>query len=236
MIKSGKNYIDKNTQCLENIIGYKIKEYSAPNGVHPEVVTKILESEGFNSYYYTGDNGSVPNRTFLNGSMVSSNIVAFPITSYKKYASLYEMYQGGVSSKEVEKFLNDLTNYAIKTKTVRLFYSHPYDFPLYEDALRKYFLNLINLKNEGKIQIKPMSYFAEFFQNLFSAKFEIDLNKKIILVNGRCLNGFVIALPKEFIAKPETPGIQVEVDENYTYLKILEKDKTNVKIPFELKN
>ncbi|BAL80484.1 polysaccharide deacetylase family protein [Caldisericum exile] len=67
-----KNYIDKNTQCLENIIGYKIKEYSAPNGVHPEVVTKILESEGFNSYYYTGDNGSVPNRTFLNGSMVSS--------------------------------------------------------------------------------------------------------------------------------------------------------------------
>ncbi|MCI4458149.1 MAG: hypothetical protein JHC21_00820, partial [Thermocrinis sp.] len=31
-----EEYIEKNNQCLESITGYKIREYSAPNGVHPQ--------------------------------------------------------------------------------------------------------------------------------------------------------------------------------------------------------
>ncbi|HEM55539.1 MAG TPA: hypothetical protein ENO30_02115 [Thermodesulfobium narugense] len=232
-----KNFIDKNTQCLESIVKYKIREYSAPNGVHPRVVTSILEEEGFNSYYYTGDNSSVPNRTFLAGSMVSKQVIAFPITSYKEYASLYEMYKGRVPETEVENFLKDLVNYAIQTKTIRLFYSHPYDFPLYENALLSFTKYAISLSKSKEIQIKPMSYFADFLLNLFNAKFEINVGKNLIYLSGNSLKGFVVALPKEFIIKGVISGVKIENDEDYTYIKVLDSYKSQkLVIPFEFKN
>lgn len=227
-----KDYIDKNKRCLESIVGYKIREYSAPNGVHPEIVTKILEKDGFNSYYYTGDNGSSPNRTFLNGHMVSSKVIAFPITSFGKYASLYEMYRGGVSEEEVKNFFDELIGYTIKTKSARLFYSHPYDFPLYPNALQYFISKLITLQQTNALSVQPMSAYADFFKKLIDANFYIDMKKKVIEISGEELKGFVIALPKQFQLKSNLPYIKISADKDYSYITI-ENSMKKISIQFD---
>jgi len=82
-------YINKNKTCLESITGYPLLEYSAPNAVHPQpTATESLATLGFTCYYYTGDSGSGPNRTFFAGKMVSAHVIAFPMLSLERSASL----------------------------------------------------------------------------------------------------------------------------------------------------
>ena len=61
--KEIQEYMDKNSKCIESVAGGKIKEYSAPVGVHPQPdATNALQNLGIVAYYYTGDMGSAPNR------------------------------------------------------------------------------------------------------------------------------------------------------------------------------
>jgi peptidoglycan/xylan/chitin deacetylase (PgdA/CDA1 family) len=83
--QSIEEYIAKNNRALEEITGYKIEEYSAPLGAHPQpLATQVLERLGMIAYYYCGDSGSAPNRTFSDGGMVSEHVVAFPVTNFGK--------------------------------------------------------------------------------------------------------------------------------------------------------
>jgi len=130
-----EEYIKKNTECLENITGYKIIEYSAPAGIHPQPEnTEILEKFGFNSYYFTGDSSSAPNRTFANGKMVSKNVIGFPVTALAEMASFQEMGKKKISPGEFQNWLFSILNYTVENRTVRFLYSHLYDlldFPQY---------------------------------------------------------------------------------------------------------
>jgi hypothetical protein len=201
--KDMEKYIEKNNQCLSFITGYKIREYSAPNGVHsqPET-TKILEKLGIIAYYYTGDSGSSPNRTFIYGKMVSSNVIAFPITPYGTATSLYEMHKSGVSEEDVYKFLTSLADFCIKTKQIRLFYSHPYDIPLYPDAILKAIDYWESKEKDGLLDVQTMSYFADFFFLRFlktEYSFRKEDDKLIVkLRNLQGLKDIAIAIPNHY--------------------------------------
>jgi hypothetical protein len=223
-------YILKNNQCLESITGYKITEYAAPNGVHPQpLATKVLEKLGTSCYYYTGDNGSSPNRTFINGKMVSDKVVAFPISSLGKDASFFEMKKAGKTEEDVKKWLIAITDYVSKEHTVRLIYSHPYDIPLYPDALKGFLDYLDSLQKQKMVQVKPMSYFANFLFKLLNTKFEIDFSKnKISLSNKENLEGITIAVPKNFLIKDLPRGLTLKEDSDYQYITITKDFDFNV--------
>jgi hypothetical protein len=227
-----KKYINKNKKCLESITNYPIVEYSAPAGVHPQpVTTKILENLGFNSYYYTGDNGSAPNRTFFNGKMVSKTVIAFPMLPNTKYASLYEMKQAGLTEKDVQKWLTDFVDYVIDKRTTRLFYSHIHDIGNYPQAVR-HFLQYAKLKQtQGKLQVEPMADIANFLQRFIKTQYVFrhqGSNFLILLKNAEGLKGITVALPRHSYRVDATPDISQSEDENYYYMTVQKdvKEKT----------
>jgi hypothetical protein len=225
-------YIDKNKTCLESITNYPVLEYSAPVGVHPQpVTTAILEKLGFNSYYYTGDSGSAPNRTFHNGAMVSSKIIAFPILSYDKSASLYEMKEGGLTEKEVQKWLFDIVDYVTNNRTTRLFYSHLHDIGNYPQAVHNFLQYAKTKQTEGKLLIEPMSVFGGFFQKFIATGFSFRQEKTGLLLtlkNETGLKGITVAIPRNKYKVSENASVSLVEDENYYYLTVNEdvKEKT----------
>jgi hypothetical protein len=195
-------YIEKNNQCLESITGYKIREYAAPAGVHPQPeTTEILEKLGVVAYYYTGDSGSSPNRTFVNGKMVSSKVIAFPITPYGVTTSLYEMHKNGVSEEEVYKFLVSLADFCIKTKQIKLFYSHPYDIPLYPNAILRAIDYWESKEKDGLLEVHSMSYFADFLLRFLKTEYSFRKNGNELVVklkNPEELKDIGIAIPNYY--------------------------------------
>jgi hypothetical protein len=230
-------YIEKNNQCLESITGYKIREYSAPNGVHPQPeTTKILEKLGVVAYYYTGDSGSSPNRTFIGGKMVSSKVIAFPITPYGVTASLYEMHKKDVSEEEVYKFLASLADFCIKTRQIRLFYSHPYDIPLYPDAILRAIDYWESKEKDGLLEVHSMSYFADFLLRFL--KTEYSFRKKgnelvVRLKNPEGLKDIGIAIPNYGkLGTLPKEAVFLNQDERFYYFYIKENAK-NLDITFK---
>lgn len=215
-------YIKKNNDCLENVTGYKITEFSAPNGVHPQpLMTEVLEHLGFLTYYYTGDTGSPPNRTFIKGRMVSEKVIAFPIMPFGKTASLQEMKKAGRKEDEVKRWLIETVDYAVRNRTVRLIYSHPYDISNYPTVLRTLLDYSEKLQRENRLEIKPMSYFARFLLRFLKTDYTFKLTDKGLIVslkNLEGLDGITVAIPKDIYKNPVSDGIIIHEDEDYYYL------------------
>jgi len=230
-IKNGKfskkeiyKYIKKNNDSLEGITGYKIVEYAAPNGVHPQpVTTEVLEKLGFLAYYYTGDTGSSPNRTFINKRMVSEKIIAFPIMPFGRYASLFEMKQAGKTEDEVKKWLIETVDYAVKNRTTRLIYSHPYDISHYTSALKSFLNYAKRLQEKNKLEIKPMSYFAKFLLRFLKTEYAfkyINGRLTVSLKNPEGLEEITVAVPKRYKQIVIDKKYLREEDDDYYYFTI----------------
>jgi len=221
--KEEEEYIKKNMDALQSIVGYKIIEYSAPAGVHPQpVTTRILEQFGCVAYYYTGDAGSAPNRTFWKGQMVSDKVIAFPIMIFGKEAvSLYEMRIAKTPPEKVKEWLCDIIDYAIENRTVRLFYSHPYNVNEYPEQLQ-FFLDYAERKSSsGKLQIAPMSYFAQFLLRFLKTQCTFTLQDsglEVRLKNQDGLNKITLAIPRGKYNYIEKPDFLVDEDDDYYYI------------------
>jgi len=236
--KEIEKYIKINSECLESITGYKVVEYSAPVGVYPQPVnTHIIEKQGFLAYYSTGDTGSAPNRSFINGKMISNKVIAFPVMPFGRIASFTEMGIARKTVKEAERFLINTSNYAARNRTVRLLYSHLYDlfdypeYHAYQNALKAFLDHAETLQQKGKLQIKSMSYFAKFLMRFLKTEYTFTLKGNELEVtahNPEGLEGMAIAIPKGNYKRPIMEKVIVEEDMDYYYLII--KDRLDEKI------
>lgn len=220
-------YVYKNNICLENIIKNRVIEYSAPKGVHPQpVMTEILEGMNIGVYYYTGDTGSAPNRTFFDGKMISDKIIAFPVMPFGSYASLDEIKKGEKREDEVKKWFIDTVDYVIKNRTVRLVYSHPSDVEHYKDAVKSFLDYVERLQEEEKIQMRSMSYFADFMHRFLKTKYTFELDGqrlKVSLNNPETLEGITVAIPRNRYKMPYQEIFLIDQDEDYYYLTFREE-------------
>ena len=217
-----KKYIKKNNEVLESVVGYKIVEYSAPNGVYPQPLnTKILEELGMICYYYTGDMGSCPNLTFYNSKEVSDKVLAFPVFAYRNLVSLGEMKKNNISKSEVLDFLIYIINYIIQSENVILYYTHPYDIFNYPDEFKKFIDYIEYQVNMGNIQTLTMKEYTEFFFNLLDTKYIFNIeNNRIFLEieNTNSLRDLAFVIPIKFVSLEF-------INKNKKYL-----NKRNVKI------
>jgi len=224
----GKNeiafYLKKNKDSLEKSLDYKITEYSAPEGVHPQpVMTEALEAQGFTSYYYDGDMGAPPNRTFFDGKMISDKVIAFPIMCHDKYASLFEMSEAGITPGEVGDWLNNLLVYIEKNRTVRLFYSHFRDLYSYEEVFGNFLDNIEKLQKEDRIMVQPMSYFADFTLRYLKTDFSYERENGKLLVrlkNPEGLAGITVAVPTANTEIPDYRGFSMKEKGEYYYFTV----------------
>lgn len=232
-----QTYINKNNQALEKITGYPITEYSAPDGIFPQPLsTHILKDLNMTSYYYPGDTGSAPNRTFYQEEMVSKDIIAFPVMTFNKYASLAELQRAHYSRKDTEELLKDLINYSIKNRTVRLFYSHPYDIyeGIYQDEVKSFLAYAIEKHEKGDLIVETMSYFRAFLLRLIATKKQFLWHKNTLRIQLENRNGFkemVLALPKYYQGKRLTVKEKIDEDESYYYVPV-DTNETNISLDF----
>ncbi|MEN3015673.1 MAG: hypothetical protein ABDH21_06445 [bacterium] len=193
--------IKKNNRCLESIVGYRIVEYSAPNGIYPQPInTKVLEMLGMICYYYVGDLWSQPNLTFFDNQMVSDKVLAFPVISYKTIVSLGEMSKRKVSNSEVRRFLRYILDYVTDYDTVRLYYTHPYDILVYPREYYYFIDYLDKLVSNRVIQIQTMKEYTEFFFRFLKTRYDIidyDNYTLITLENPISLKGITLRICEE---------------------------------------
>ncbi|WP_371381306.1 hypothetical protein [Sporomusa aerivorans] len=225
-----RKYIALNNDVLEKITGNKVTEYSAPGGLHPQpVMTHMLGDMGIIAYYYTGDTGSAPNRTFYDGKMVSDKVIAFPVMPLGRTASLGEMQDLHYTQDKVGEWLGDILAYAARNRTVRLVYSHPYDIGEYPTAIKEFLDKAEALQAAGEISVRPMSYYASFFLRFLKTTYSFDLHDKQLVVslkNPEGLAGITVALPKAKYQKPNWEGGRVKEDERYYYLVVPDGQET----------
>jgi len=233
--------IKRNADLLSNIVGYKITEFSAPRGYHKQpLMTEIIERNGFTSYYYTGDSGSQPNRTFYNGELVSESVIAFPIMPIFKWASVQELGNYNIEPQFYENWLMRTLDYIVEYKTTVLIYSHFYDFVNYPQYMKPFNVFLDKLQEYQKkdlLQVNSMNYFAEYLVRFLKTEcnFEIrDEKFRIDISNPEGLKGFSIALPKQLCRRPAGYGFVLDSDEDYYYI-IINKDMNEKLFVFPLR-
>lgn len=198
-----KKMVDLNTNCIASILKQNVTEYSAPTGVHPQPqFTQLLEKRGFLGYYYTGDSGSSPNFTFYKGKKVSHQVVATPLTSYQKYASIAEISRAKIPPHKVERWLLNLAQYIDQEQTIRLIYSHPYDLTqhaAYQPAWRELFKYIdqgIKEKRLNTLTITDAAKFTKRFNDTQTHFYQRNNYLEIELDNKYGLKDVAIQLPK----------------------------------------
>ncbi len=203
--------------------GRAIREYSAPDGVHPQPETsRILEDLGFVAYYYTGDSGSAPNRSFHEGRLLSPKLVAFPVVTLGPVASVGEMlFAPDVTPAQAAAWLTEVADYCERNRTVRLVYSHPYDLanpvggPAYAEVWRAWFDDLAARQAAGRLEVRPMSEYADFLLRVATteARFLREGNHlRVQLSHPSGLREIAFAVPHGVYAPRDTTGLRLARD------------------------
>src|SRR5205807_10280919 len=146
----------------EDALGKPVREYSAPLGNHPQWVTRWLEQQGFNSYYFSGDSGMGPTQVYRDSGRDGSKIWAFPILHLGTEASLEEMSIDKIPESTVEAWLLSITDFTARNRVVRLVYSHPLGATIYDPALQAWMRHAKELAQQGEFRWYTMSGMAEF--------------------------------------------------------------------------
>ncbi|MDQ3160216.1 MAG: hypothetical protein M3Q51_04230 [Pseudomonadota bacterium] len=118
-------WIARNIGVLEQLTGQAVTEYSAPLGLQPQWVTEWLGQHGVLGYYFTGNTGMAPTRSYRNGRRSDHRTWAFPLVPYGKLASFEDAIVAGVPDSEMARWLQDLAAFVATDRSARLFYMHP---------------------------------------------------------------------------------------------------------------
>ncbi|MBC8423388.1 hypothetical protein H8E07_04635 [bacterium] len=226
-------HVARNNDCLRQVTGRPVREYSAPAGVHPpRIMTGLLADMGFSCYYYTGDSGSAPNRSFHGGARLSDDLIAFPVMPRGGQASLAEMdAASALPADEVRAWLSATSEYCRRERTVRMVYSHPYNLTRYthdldyRPALTGWYEELASLQEAGELRVRTMADCADFLRRAWDTEFTVtlaDTGTILSLKNARGLAGVAVALPLSRWDVETPPGCRRLADEMETVLVVTE--------------
>jgi hypothetical protein len=192
-------------------------------------MTEILESQNVVAYYNTGDSGSAPNRFFQNGEMLSDKIIGFPVMPYGEIASMGEMDAAGYSAEQIEEWLKETARYCAFHRTVRMIYSHPYDLFEYENSEQyiEPFLNWLDMmeamQDSGKLQVKPMTYFAEFLLHMLETEFSFNIDGKwlkVELQNDAGLKDITFSVSADKWSMPESDDVSATTSQGQHFITV----------------
>lgn len=154
--------IDMNIAAVAQASGRPVREYSAPVGNHPLWVTQWLSEHGINSYYFTGDIGMPPTRSYHNEAPSPANTWAFPVMSFGPYAAFEEAQVKGVAQDEVAQWLIDVADFCATQRTIRLVYAHPPGVLAYPEAFKRWLQHTATRIRDGSLRWMTMAQYADF--------------------------------------------------------------------------
>ncbi len=155
-------FIERNLQAVRSASGKPVREYSAPLGNHPAWTTPWLREQGIQAYYFTGDIGMAPTRSYQDGKRSPPGMWAFPVLSYGAHASFEETSLAGISQRDIGAWLKDVADYCAQYRTARLVYFHPPGVALFPDAFRDWLQHTRQLVADGALRWITMAAYADF--------------------------------------------------------------------------
>lgn len=153
-----------NHQSVSKAIGQPARSYSAPMGNHPQWAHRWLQEQGFKAYYFTGDNGLGPTRSYVDGQRATSGLWAFPVSNLHQIATFEELDQPrlGRDATDMARFLEGLTHHVANTRVARLFYFHPPAAEEYPDVLDGLSQQAQQLASRQRFRWYSMEALADF--------------------------------------------------------------------------
>jgi peptidoglycan/xylan/chitin deacetylase (PgdA/CDA1 family) len=200
-----ENLLKLNKEALEKVTGQPVIEYSAPQGSHPAWVTDWLSKHGFIAYYFTGDSGMAPTRSYLNNKIVSPTLWSYPILTYQDMAGFEELHADDVSTQQVTDWLHAIDRFCADNRTVRLIYFHPRGGLLYPKAIRSWLAQSAKLKQSGKFRWYTMSGLSKFLNRRLQTQWHITragAKEVFAAENPQSLANHVWVLSKRLYTKP----------------------------------
>ncbi len=130
-------YLERNHASISQAIGQEPKVYSAPMGNQPSWATAWLHARGFKAFYTTADTGLGATRSYIHGKPSPyTGLWNFPISNFKRIATVDELEEFGLQEQEIRDFIVDLFAHVSDHRLVRLFYFHPATTPQYPKTMR----------------------------------------------------------------------------------------------------
>lgn len=154
--------IERNTQAVSDASGKPVIEYSAPTGNHPAWVTPWLAQRGVRAYYFTGDIGMAPTRSYQDGQRGPANMWAFPVLSFGRQAAFEEAAKSQVPEADIAAWLRDVADYCADRQTLRLMYFHPPGIALFPQAFKQWLAHTRELADQGRLRWITMAQYAAF--------------------------------------------------------------------------
>ena len=157
-----EQFLRINKSSIENVIGRPVTEYSAPLGSQPQWVTDWLDEQHIGAYYFTGNAGMGPTRTYRANQPAPNKAWAFPVQTLGPYASFEEMRTAGVPGPAVADWLVASSRSVSRWGSVRLVYAHPPGILHYLPAVNAWMAETAALASKGKFRWYTMTDVAAF--------------------------------------------------------------------------
>lgn len=154
--------IERNTELVAQVSGRPVREYSAPVGNHPSWVTGWLHERGIRSYYFTGNSGAAPTRSYQDGRAPLPDSWSYPVLSFGVFASFEEAKANATPEAAVADWLRDVNHFCADHHTLRLVYFHPFGIVMYPNAFRQWLADAKALVARDRLRWTTMAQYTEF--------------------------------------------------------------------------
>jgi hypothetical protein len=219
-----KHLLDSNEKSVSSIIGKSTTEYSSPEGVTPIWVVDWLKEHKVKAYYFTGNIGMAPTKTFRDGKLVDddNHIWSFPVATSGRAATFEEAFMYNKTEYEMGEWISNLIRFNIQQKTARLVYFHPPGAMPFMDAIYRMIDEANANKKAGLFEWRTMSNYADFLNKRELTKWNmVQKNDKLFinLSNPQNLDEIVFKIPKMKYKIVANSTFTSQEDGNYYYIK-----------------
>ena len=211
-----QSLLKRNDETLSRYTDKPILEYSAPLGNQPEWVTSWIEKRGVLAYYFTGNTGMAPTRSYRNGMLNAHKIWSFPILTLNQIASFEEALDNDMSPQYLSDWLISIAEFSANSATVRTFYSHPTGWKRYFDSMQKWFDRTRELNAEGRFRWYTMERIASFLNRREEVQWHQNSSatqERITASHSVSLKEMSWRVPKRRFARPVVVEGNAEVYE-----------------------
>jgi hypothetical protein len=165
-----------NNEAMSRALGKPMRVYSAPQGNQPVWATRWLEKNGFKAYYFTGDTGLGPTRSYYEGKRPQPILWAFPVSNLLKIATFEELDhpKTPLNAEDIGNFLIRLSNYAADNRVARLFYFHPPAAPRYAAVMDGFMAEARKLSQQGRFRWYTMERLADFMTRREATQWQVE--------------------------------------------------------------
>lgn len=231
--------IERNLQAVRAASGRPVREYSAPLGNHPAWTTPWLKQQGIRAYYFTGDIGMAPTRSYQDGRRSPPGMWAFPVLSYGAHASFEETSFAGIAQSDIGAWLKDVADYCAEYRTVRLVYFHPPGVALFPDAFRDWIGHTRQRVQDGALRWITMAGYTDFANDRLAVDWDVraeDGAQWLQARHPRSLAHFAWLLPASRYDAPRVLEGQAEVTRAGDAWRVVAGPSTRLRLQLPLRS